>query len=130
MHAILIGAVAGTVLSATTGYLVTGRLFHRFQAATPQTWRPESWRNHVLAVALYAAAGAAMGSVFLAAGSPPPGSALALLATGVWSTLATCLLVQAIYVRWHWGFVLGLLLEWLLFVLGVLITCSAVASHR
>jgi len=49
---------------------------------------------------------------------------LIALAAGVWGALAACLLVQAVYVRWHWGFVLGLLLDWLLFVLGVLGSCA------
>ena len=37
------GAIAG-ILSNVTGYAITGRLFHRYQARTPNTWRAaESW---------------------------------------------------------------------------------------
>jgi len=129
MNAIIVGAISGTVLSASTSYVVTGRLFHRFQAATPQVWRSESWRSHALAMALQAAAGAAIGGVFVVARSPALGPELVALAIGLWAALAACLLVQAVYVRWHWGFVLGLLLDWLLFVLGVLGTCSWAAAR-
>ena len=130
MNAIIVGAIAGTVLSASTSYLVTGRLFHRFQAATPQVWRIESWRNHAAAMALQALAGAAIGGVFEVARSPALGAELIALAVGIWGTLAACLLVQAVYVRWHWGFVLGLLLDWLLFVLGVLGSCAWAAARN
>jgi hypothetical protein len=130
MHATIVGAIAGTVLSVSTSYLVTGWLFHRFQSATPQTWRSESWRSHGIAIVLQAAAGAALGAVFVVAGTPVLGLKLVTLATGVWVSLAACLLVQAVYVRWHWGFVLGLLLDWLLFVFGVLGSCAyTAASH-
>jgi len=75
-------------------------------------------------MALQALAGAAIGGVFELARSPGLGMDLIALAAGVWGALAACLLVQAVYVRWHWGFVLGLLLDWLLFVLGVLGSCA------
>ena len=119
MQAFVAGALAGVVLSATTSYLVTGRLFHRFQAKTPDTWRSESWHRHAMAMLGQAVAGMMMGAVFVAAGSPGIGSGLIPLAVGVWGTLAAFVLVMAIYVRWHFGFVLGLILDWLLFVFGV-----------
>jgi len=36
------GVVAG-ILSNITGYLITGRLFHPYQAQTPNTWRAAPW---------------------------------------------------------------------------------------
>ena len=129
MHVILVGALAGTLLSGTTSYLITGRLFHRFQASTPRTWRAESWRSHALATAGQAAAGAAMACVFITAGSPANGSGLIPLALAVWGTLAAFLLVLAIYVRWHPGFVLGLLLDWLIFALAVFCCCAWTAGR-
>ena len=40
------GAIAGIVANAT-GYVITGRLFHPYQAKTPNTWRAtESWTHY------------------------------------------------------------------------------------
>ena len=66
MQAFVAGALAGVVLSATTSYLVTGRLFHRFQEKTPDTWRSESWRSHAMAMLGQTVAGTMMGGIFVA----------------------------------------------------------------
>jgi hypothetical protein len=50
MAPIPLGAIAGLILSSTTSFLITGRLFHRYQKKTPSTWRTESWRQHLFAM--------------------------------------------------------------------------------
>jgi hypothetical protein len=124
MHPVFVGAIAGAVLSATTSYLVTGRLFHRYQISTPGTWREETWWHHAVAMALQAVAGAAVGGVFVAAGAPPFGMRLVELGGVVWGLIAAVVLVQAVYVRWHRGFVAGLLVDWALIVVGVSGACA------
>jgi hypothetical protein len=116
---ILAGGIAG-VLSNATGYLITGVVFHPYQAHTPATWRtPESWTHYTyasvlricacVAIALFygalAATGpAAMGSL---AGSAGFGAVL-------WVAVAGPLILEtSLFVKWHPGFVAGLLLDWL-----------------
>ena len=42
-----VGGIAG-VLSNITGYVITGLVFHRYQAQTPNTWRSaESWTHYL-----------------------------------------------------------------------------------
>src|SRR5450432_303369 len=64
------GLIAG-ILANITGYLITGRLFHKFQTRTPNTWRAtESWGHYLyssvirlfscLAIVLFYAACSAM----------------------------------------------------------------------
>jgi hypothetical protein len=125
---ILLGAIAGAACSVSTSYLITGRIFHRYQAATPQTWRRESGRQHGAAIALQALAGAAIGWLFTLAGSPEAGPKPCELGLGIWLIAAAILLIQAIYVRWHPAFVLGLLLDWFVFVAGVLAACNWLSS--
>ena len=72
---------------------------------------------------LQAVAGAAIGGVFVAAGAPSTIERLLELGLGLWGAIAAVLLIQAIYVRWHVGFVFGSLLDWLIFVSGVLAAC-------
>lgn len=124
MPALLVGALAGALLSMTTGFAITGWACHRFQLETPGTWRRESWRQHALAVALYALAGLAIASLFVLAGAPPIGHALVRLLVGVAGAIACCLLVQAVYVRWHPLVVVGLVLEWTVLVAGVVLACA------
>jgi len=82
-----------------------------------------------MAMAGQSVAGMMIGGVFVAVGSPAIGSGLIALAVCVWGTLAAFMLVMAIYVRWHFGFVLGLMLDWLLFVLGVFGSCAWLAGR-
>ncbi len=87
MAPIPIGAISGLILSMTSSYLITGRLFHRYQKMTAATWRPESWRQHMFAVILQTIAGAGLGWAFLAAGAPAAGFALFELGMGFWMVL-------------------------------------------
>jgi hypothetical protein len=124
MSPVLVGAVSGLVLGATTSFLITGRLFHPFQARTPATWRPESWRQHVLALLIHLAAGAGLGWLYALSGAPSIGSSLLELTAAVWSVVASCLLIHALYVNWHPGFVLGIVIDWAVFVFAVLLACA------
>jgi hypothetical protein len=124
MAPVPLGAIAGLILSSTTSFLVTGRLFHRFQKKTPATWRSESWRQHGLAVLLQTLAGAGLGGLFAVAGEPAIGIRLFAMGAAVWIVLAACVLTQALYVNWHRGFVVGLLIDWTVFIAGVMLACA------
>ena len=129
MAPIPIGAISGLILSATTSYLITGRLFHPYQKLTAATWRPESWRHHMIAMLLQALAGAGLGWVFLDVGAPAVGFALFELGMAIWIVLVACILIQALYVNWHIGFVAGLVLDWTVFIAGVLLACAALSAR-
>jgi hypothetical protein len=113
------GAIAG-VAANVSGYIITGRLFHRYQTRTPATWRSvESWTQYQYAAALRI--GACIGIAFLGSvvwPSLPGGSSLLTgLSFGLilWAvTLLPAVLEIALFVNWHRGFVIGLLLDWLL----------------
>jgi hypothetical protein len=124
MAPIPIGAIAGLILSSTTSFLITGRLFHRYQKKTPSTWRTESWRQHLLAMLLQTIAGAGLGGLFAMGGAPPIGIRLFDLGAAVWMVVAACILIQALYVNWDRGFVVGLVLDWTVFIAGVLLACA------
>lgn len=124
MAPIPIGAISGLILSATTSFLITGRLFHPYQKKTAATWRPESWRHHLFAMLLQGMAGAGIGWLFSAAGAPTLGFALFELGLGVWMAIVACILIQALYVNWHAGFIVGLVLDWTVFIAGVLLACA------
>jgi hypothetical protein len=129
MAPIPIGAISGLILSATTSFLITGRLFHPYQKMTAATWRPESWRQHLLAMLLQSMAGAGIGWLFSAVGAPTLGLALFELGLGVWMALVACILIQALYVNWHAGFIVGLVLDWTVFIAGVLLACAALSAR-
>jgi hypothetical protein len=129
MAPIPIGAISGLILSATTSFLITGRLFHPYQKRTAATWRPESWRHHLFAMLLQSMAGAGIGWLFSAAGAPTVGFALFELGLGVWMALVACILIQALYVNWHAGFIVGLVLDWTVFIAGVLLACAALSAR-
>ncbi len=125
MAPIPLGAITGLSLSATTSYLITGRLFHAYQKKTPATWRAESWRHHLFALLLQGIAGAGLGAAFALAGAPTRGIRLLELGAALWFMLAACILIQALYVNWHPGFVAGLILDWTVFIAGVLLMCAS-----
>jgi hypothetical protein len=129
MAPIPIGAISGLILSSTTSFLITGRLFHPYQKKTAATWRPESWRHHLFAMLLQSMAGAGIGWLFSAAGAPELGFALFELGLGVWMALVSCILIQALYVNWHAGFIVGLVLDWTVFIAGVLLACAALSAR-
>jgi hypothetical protein len=125
------GVIAGSVANAT-GYLITGRLFHPYQARTPGTWRAaESWTHYLNAAAIRIAACVAIGFLYVALGTAAPTIAGGAIARGVsfgailWAvTILPLLLEVALFVNWHRGFVVGLLLDWL--VVCILASTAAV----
>jgi len=114
------GAIAGLLANAT-GYLITGRLFHSYQAQTPHTWRAtESWSHYQYATAIRMAACIAIALLYVALRSVSPTLGDAAIARGasfgllLWAvTILPVVLEVALFVNWHRGFVLGLLLDWL-----------------
>jgi hypothetical protein len=124
------GVVAGVVANAT-GYLITGRLFHAYQGRTPNTWRAtESWTHFLNSAAIRIAACIAIGLLYAALGPAAPTFAADAIARGVsfgsilWAvTILPLLLEAALFVNWHGGFVVGLLLDWL--VLRILASAAA-----
>jgi hypothetical protein len=114
------GVVAG-ILSNITGYALTGRLFHSYQARTPNTWRAaESWASYLYSsgVRILACIGIALlyhalaqGSPLFGAGALPGGAAFGAC---LWVVAVAPVIVEtALFVNWHRGFVIGLLLDWL-----------------
>jgi hypothetical protein len=124
MAPIPLGAITGLILSSTTSYLIVGRLFHPYQRKTPSTWRTESWRQHLLAMLLQSIAGAGLGALFALGGAPPVGIKLIELGAAAWFVLTACILIQALYVNWDRGFVVGLVIDWTVFIAGVLLVCA------
>lgn len=112
------GAVAG-VLANVTGYLITGRWFHPYQAHTPQTWRAsESWRSYLCSMAIRIAACIAVALLCVALRSVSPTVGDGAIARGgtfgllLWAVaILPVVLEVALFVNWHRGFVLGLLLD-------------------
>ncbi len=114
------GVIAGLLANAT-GYLITGRLFHPYQAETPNTWRAtESWSHYQYATAIRIAACIAIALLYVALRSVSPtlgdgavarGASFGLLLWAV--TILPVVLEVALFVNWHRGFVFGLLLDWL-----------------
>ena len=127
------GAIAG-VFSNVTGYLITGRLFHPYQARTPNTWRvTESWIDYLHAAAARIIACIAIGFLYAAVGRAAPTFSQDLISRGVsfgvilWA-VTTLPLVHELtqFVNWHRGFAVGLLLDWL--VVYVLASVSAAVA--
>jgi hypothetical protein len=115
------GALAG-VLANVTGYLTTGRLFHRYQALTPNTWRAaEAWKQYFYAMAVRVCACIAIGLCYGAVGAVSLLSGLQPISRGasfglmLWAvTVLPVVLELALFVNWHRGFVVGLLFDWLI----------------
>jgi hypothetical protein len=118
------GAIAG-VLVNFTGYVITARLFHRYQAQTPTTWRSTESLSHYMYSSglrfLACIAVAFFFDIFGAATSGVVGSAIPrgiCFALLLWlATAAPLILETALFVNWHRGFVVGLLLDWLVLCL-------------
>jgi hypothetical protein len=114
------GLIAG-VLANLSGYLITGRLFHGFQARTPNTWRAtESWPHYLCSSGLRLFCCLAIILLLDAFGAMVPTVFASTLLGGaafgacLWAAIATPLILEAaLFVNWHRGFVIGLLLDWL-----------------
>ena len=99
MKLLAAGAFAG-VIANVTGYLITGRFFHRYQ------------------VRISASIG--IGFLYAAVGAVSPVFGMEMVTRGatfgsiLWMvTILPVVLEMALFVNWHRGFVVGLLLDWL-----------------
>jgi hypothetical protein len=67
---ILAGGVIAGIGANATGYMITGRLFHPYQAKTPNTWRQtETWAHYQYATAVRIAACIGIGLLYAAVGT-------------------------------------------------------------
>jgi hypothetical protein len=101
-----------------TSWLITGTLFHRFQGATPATWRPEGPMQYVLSMALNLFAGLALGVLFGATGGVCALAESKWWLQGIvfgclcWASLPLPMqLTAALFINLHRGFVVGILLD-------------------
>jgi hypothetical protein len=115
---LLAGLISG-VIGVFTSWLITGMLFHPFQAKTPQTWRPsEGSRQYegasaltILAALIISAFFAATGGLHGVTGPVTNGVYFGFLC---WAALALPMtLSSALFINLNRGFVAGLLLDWL-----------------
>ena len=118
LKVLVAGAISG-VAANVTGYLITGRLFHHYQSNTPATWRTvESWTHYQYAAAIRIAACVGIAILYSVVRPSLPGGAdpLTGLSFGLilWAVaILPVVLEVALFVNWHRGFVIGLLLDWL-----------------
>jgi hypothetical protein len=121
---LLEAGVATGLLANGTGYLITGRVFHRFQAGTPDTWRKtESWAHYTSAAVLRILACVGVSLLYGTLSALGPQFSHAGLLNGLefgavlWSvTVLPTILETALFVNWDPRFVLGLLLDWLIVI--------------
>lgn len=114
------GLISG-IFANITGYLITGRLFHPYQAKTPDTWRKsESWVHYQYAALVRIAACVAIAFLYAALGNRMPVLAdhfllgAIVFALFLWFATMLPLVVEvSLFVNWHRGFVTGLVLDWL-----------------
>jgi hypothetical protein len=129
------GVIAGIVANVT-GYVITGRLFHAYQAKTPNTWRQtESWAHYLYAAAIRIAGCIGIGFLYAAIGTRFPELADSANGRGIafgsllWAvTILPVVLEVSLFANWHRGFVVGLLLDWL--VVCVLASIAAAAAVK
>jgi hypothetical protein len=121
---LLAGALAG-LAGTMTSWLVTGNLFHRFQARTPATWRPtEGYTQYTLASVATLIAAVLIALMYGMTGGIAALDGAGWLVGGLafgfvsWVALtAPVLCSMALFVNLHRGMVIGLLLDWLLVAL-------------
>lgn len=110
------GAVAG-VLSVFMAWFWMGKVFHRFQKLTPNTWRPENNRSYALSSAVTILTGIAIATVFLLVarmGGVFAGGATGALrfAAVCWMALTAPFIVNAaVFINLHPWFVVGQVLN-------------------
>lgn len=106
------GAIAG-LLAIFTAWFWMGVVFHRFQQATPNTWRPENNRSYMLSSAITFLSCIAIATVFLLVartGGVFAGGCVGALrfAAVCWMALSAPLIVNAaVFINLHPWFVVG-----------------------
>lgn len=115
---VILAGVGAGILGICASWLITGVVFHPFQARTPGTWRAgEDSAQYAAASGLTLLAAlvvstlvALTGGAHLLAGA----GGGALLGTLCWAALALPVLLSvSLFVNVHRGVIAGLLLEWL-----------------
>jgi hypothetical protein len=122
--ALVAGVVAG-LAGVMTSWLVTGVIFHPYQALTPGTWRPqEGSREYALASGTTVLAAVVIAIFFALTGGVPTLAGSGWAASGAlfgllcWAAVgAPVLLSIGIFVNVRAGVVIGLLLDWLVVAL-------------
>src|SRR5213595_235801 len=106
------GAIAG-ILAVFTSWFWMGFVFHRYQALTPNTWRPENSRSYMLSSTITFLSCIAIATVFLLVarmgGVFADGLPGALRFAAVcWMALSAPLIVNAaVFINLHPWFVVG-----------------------
>ncbi len=120
-------AAAGLVIA----WVTVAWLFHDYQQLTPATWRPEGPREYFLSSCVTLASGFAFALLFAITGSALTSRVGHSLPAGLLFGFACfvalplpVILSQAIFVNLHRGFVMGLLLNSLLFCLTSGVICA------
>lgn len=117
--AVVPGLIAG-ITSIFTSWFWMGLVFHRYQGATPEIWRPEGPRNYVLSSLVRVVAALTIAIVYLFVAR----SQVAFFGDGfvgalrfaavIWIALAAPVAIEAgIYVRIHSMVVVGQVIDWL-----------------
>lgn len=116
---ILAGLLSG-VIGVFSSWLITGMIFHPFQARTPATWRAGEGPIHYAASSALTILAALVITAFFAATGGLHG-VTGPIANGIyfgflcWLALALPLTLSfAVFVNLDKGFVIGLLLDWLI----------------
>lgn len=117
--AIVPGLIAG-VISIFTSWFWMGLVFHRYQRATPETWRLEGPRNYTLSSIVRVLSAIAISILYVLiarfhVGFFADGMLGAFrFAAVIWIALAAPVAIEAaIYVRMHSMVVLGQVIDWL-----------------
>jgi hypothetical protein len=117
--AIVPGLIAG-IVSIFTSWFWMGIVFHRYQRATPETWRPEGPRNYALSSLVRVLSAIAISALYVLVarfqvGFFAEGMVGALrFAALIWIAQSAPVAIEAaIYVRMHSMVVLGQAIDWL-----------------
>lgn len=120
LRAALVPGIIAGVLSIVGAWFWMAVVFHKYQRATPEIWRPEGPRNYLLSciVRIFSTIGLAIIYVLIArfhVGFFAEGIAGALrFAAVIWIALAAPIAIEAaIFVRMHSMVVVGQVIDWL-----------------
>jgi hypothetical protein len=113
------GLIAG-VISIFGSWLWMGVIFHRYQKATPNTWRAEGPRSYAMASLLHLIAALGIACLFVlmvrfSVGIFPVGLAGSVrFALCIWGAISLPIILEsALFIRLHPFVVVGQLLDWL-----------------
>ena len=117
---ILLASLISGVAGVFTSWLITGVIFHPFQARTPNSWRASEGGAQYAAASGLTVLAAVVITTFYAATRGVHGITAGPITNGVyfgflcWAALGLPVtLSSALFINVHKAFVLGLLLDWL-----------------